>query len=60
MKYITYIILLIISGCSTLEYSVSIPVTQHNQNIGNINIQNQQININYKQQNFLQLKSRQN
>lgn len=60
MKYITYIILLIISGCSTLEYSVSIPVTQHNQNIGNINIQNQQININYKQQTFLQLKSRQN
>lgn len=60
MKYITYIILLIIGGCSTLEYSVSIPVTQHNQNIGNINIQNQQININYKQQNFLQLKSRQN
>ena len=60
MKYITYIILLIISGCSTLEYSVSIPVTQHNQNIGNINIQNQQININYKQQNFLLLKSRQN
>lgn len=60
MKYITYIILLLVNGCSTLEYSVSIPVTQHNQNIGNINIQNQQININYKQQNFLQLKSRQN
>lgn len=49
---------LFLTGCSTLEYSITIPVTQNKINTGNITLQNEQVTITYKQQNILQFKQR--
>lgn len=54
-----YIIFLLVTGCSTVEYSITVPIKQSNQEIGNVNFQSNQININYKYNTYLQLKGNQ-
>lgn len=45
-------IFLLLCGCTTIEYNISIPITENKQNTGNLYLQSKQISIQYKHTTF--------
>lgn len=52
MKTLIVLSIMLLGGCSTIEYSVTVPIMQSQQSIGTVTLQPNQVNVSYRQTYF--------
>ena len=52
MKIMLVFLLFLLCGCTTIEYNISIPITENKQTTGTLYLQSKQVNIQYKHTTF--------